>query len=136
MRRRMRTAITLLVVVSGPIGCDEHRSPVAPVATPQVTPQPPPTQAAYTLTPSADTVGPGGVLSISWTASSARSGDWIGLFAVGAAICDHGWSESTRGATTGTLSLTAPSTPGRYEFRYYLNLSCEEAARSNPVTVR
>lgn len=73
---------------------------------------------------------------MSWTASKGGSTDWIGLFRVEAGVCDHGWSEGTNGATSGTLTLTAPTQPGQYEFRYHLNDGCGEAARSSPVTVR
>ena len=89
----------------------------------------------YTLTPSANAVIPGGQLSVSWTAPRGGARDWIGLFSVGAAACDHGWSEYTRGATSGTLALTAPTKPGEYEFRYYPDDGCVDTVRSRAVTV-
>lgn len=105
--------------------------------TPVPRPTEPPTvdQATYTLTPSATTVAPGAVVSISWTASKGGAKDWIGLFRLGAAApCDHGWSEYTGAGTSGTFTLTAPMQPGQYEFRYLPNDGCTETARS-PLTV-
>lgn len=136
MTWRTRTAMALLVVAQGLVGCDnDTRVPLAPSTVPQTTPAPPATQATYTLTPSATTVAPGAALSVSWTASTGGARDWIGLFSVGADHCDHGWSEYTTGGTSGTLTLTAPAQPGRYEFRYHPNDGCDEAARSSPVAV-
>jgi hypothetical protein len=136
MIRSTRTAIALIVVAQGLVGCDgaNPRSPVAPSTVPIIQ-QPPSSRGIYTLTSSASTVIPGGVLGVSWTASAAAARDWIGLFKVGAAACDHGWSEYTNGATSGTRTLTAPTQSGQYEFRYHLNNSCDETARSSPVTV-
>jgi hypothetical protein len=131
-----RTGIALLVVAQGLVGCDSgNRLPLAPSTVPQITQGPPANPATYTVTPSATTVAPGAVLSVSWTASTGASRDWIGLFTVGAAACDHGWSEYTGGATSGTFTLTAPTQPGQYEFRYHPNDGCVDTARS-PVTVR
>lgn len=137
MKWSTRTAIVLLVVAQGLVGCDnDNRLPLAPSTVPQATQGPAANPATYTLTPNATTVAAGAVLSVSWTASTGGSTDWIGLFTVGAASCDHGWSEHTGGATSGTFSLTAPRQPGQYEFRYHPNNGCVETARSNPVTVR
>jgi hypothetical protein len=129
MTWRTRTAIALLVVAQGLVGCDnDNRLPLAPT--------PPANPRTYTLTPSATTVAPGAVLSVSWTASTGGSGDWIGLFTVGAKPCDHGWSEYTGGGNAGTFTFTAPTQPGEYEFRYHPNDGCVETARSSPVTVK
>jgi hypothetical protein len=72
---------------------------------------------------------------VSLTATRGGAVDWIGLFSVGDPPCDHGWWEYTRGATSGTLTLSAPTQPGQYEFRYLLNDGCEVTVRSSPVTV-
>lgn len=130
MTKRTRTGFMVLLLAQGLAACDA-RSPSAP----STTPQPPPIQEPYTLSASAITVTPGEQLSVSWTAPSAGSRDWIGLFTLGAGDCDHGWSEYTRGATSGTLTLNAPAQPGEYEFRY-LDNQCDIKARSSPVTVR
>ena len=134
-----RTAIVLLMFAQGLAGCGGSGSPSAPsiVAQPNPQPQPPPNPGLYTLTVSSITVAPGGQLSVSWTASRGGTEDWIGLFSVGPGPCHYGlnWHENTDGATSGTFTLTAPTQPGQYEFRYYPGDVCVEAARS-PLTVR
>jgi hypothetical protein len=92
----------------------------------------------YTLTASTNIVAPGGRLSVSWTASRSGTYDWIGFTGIGAAPCDHGawWFESVNGATSGTFTLTAPTQPGQYEFRYYQDDDCVVTVRTSPVTVR
>jgi hypothetical protein len=72
---------------------------------------------------------------VSWTASRGGAKDWIGLYRLQAADCDHGWSQSTNGATSGTFMLTAPTQPGQYEFRYQPNDGCAVTAWSSTVTV-
>jgi hypothetical protein len=46
------------------------------------------------------------------------------------------WYGLTNGATTGTRTVTAPTQPGLYEFRYVVDDGVFEVARSSPVTVR
>jgi hypothetical protein len=87
------------------------------------------------VTPSTDAVDAGGRMSVSWTARGARPNDWVALFKVGGSY-DDDWSGNTNGATSGTLTLTAPTRPGQYEFRYLLAGGFLESARSSPVTVR
>ena len=94
-------------------------------------------ESPYTLTASPSTVAPGGSLTVSWTAPSGRpTYDWIGLYKVGDPNTAYQWWTYTVGATTGSVTLTAPTTPGTYEFRYLLNNGYTDAARSNPVTVQ
>ncbi len=59
-------------------------------------------------------------MSVSWTAPGGRAGDWIAVVKVGARY-DDDWYGLTNGATSGTLTLTAPTQPGQYEFRYLLD---------------
>ena len=89
----------------------------------------------FTVTPSTDAVDAGGRMSVSWTAPGARPNDWLALFKVGGSYDDDWWG-NTNGATSGTLTLTAPMWPGQYEFRYLLEGGFLESARSSPVTVR
>lgn len=58
-------------------------------------------------------------IPVFWTAPSGHSTtDWVGVFAAGAPDTQyHAWSYVPAG-TAGTLSLTAPATPGVYEVRY------------------
>jgi hypothetical protein len=87
-----------------------------------------------TLMPSTNTVEAGGTMHVSWTAPAARAGDWIAVFRVGGNYDDNWWGE-TNGATSGTLTVSAPTRPGQYEFRYLVD-GLREVARSSPVTVR
>jgi uncharacterized protein (TIGR03437 family) len=89
----------------------------------------------FTLTPSANAVDAGGQMSVSWNARGARAGDWIAVFRVGESYDDDWWGH-TNGATSGTHTLTAPTRPGQYEFRYLVADGFFEVARSAPVTVR
>ena len=87
-----------------------------------------------TLTSSTDAVDAGGEMSVSWTAPEARAGDWIAVCRVGGSYEDdwYGLPDSA----FGTFSLTAPTRPGQYEFRYLLGDGFFAVARSSPFTVR
>jgi hypothetical protein len=87
------------------------------------------------VTSSTDSVDAGGELSVSWTAPGARAGDWIALCKVGGSYEDD-WYGLTNGATSGTRTVTAPTRPGLYEFRYLVDDGFLDVARSSPVTVR
>jgi hypothetical protein len=88
-----------------------------------------------TLTPSTNVIDAGGEMSVSWTAPGGRAGDWIAVFRVGASYEDD-WYGLTNGATSGTHTLTVPTRPGQYEFRYLVDDGFLDVARSSPVTVR
>jgi IPT/TIG domain len=89
----------------------------------------------FTLTPSTNVIDAGGQMSVSWTAPGGRPGDWIAVFRVGANYEDD-WYGLTNGATSGTHTLTAPTQPGQFEFRYLVDDGFLDVARSSPVTVR
>ena len=89
----------------------------------------------FTLTPSTNGVDAGGQMSVSWTGPGAQPGDWIVVCRVGGNYDDDWWGD-TNGATSGTHTLTAPTRPGQYEFRYLLAGGFIDVARSSPVTVR
>ncbi len=75
---------------------------------------------------------------MSWVAPGGRSSlDWIGFFRVEDPneAYESGWWSYTGGQPSGTLSLTAPSRPGQYEFRYLLDDGYVDVARAS-VTVR
>jgi hypothetical protein len=89
----------------------------------------------FTLTPSVSVIDAGGQMSVSWTAPAGRANDWIAVFKVGASYDDDWWFD-TNGATSGTHTVTAPTQPGQYEFRYLFDGNFLEGARSSPFTVR
>ena len=122
------------------------------------------TYAAVTITASATVAAPGAQLSVSWVAPPGRPvWDWVGLFKVGdvslggnigtrtqrgqaphvhgfepvegCAEHDHLWFVYTGGASTGTVTLAAPTEPGQYEFRYMIDDNFTEAGRTATVTV-
>jgi hypothetical protein len=132
--RSMLARGTLAAFLGMTVGCSANSTtgptpiPVTPTVTPGVT-------GVYTVTAGTNAVAPGGRLSVSWTASTGRPKDWIGLFKVGDGNGNHGWSNYTEGATSGTFTLSAPTEAGQYEFRYLLNDGVNDAARSSLVTV-
>ncbi len=82
------------------------------------------------------TISPGAAISVRWTASGTLSSrDWIALYPVGAPDAGYTWGTYTRGAASGTFNLTAPTTPGQYEFRYLLNDGFAIGARSAAMAV-
>jgi hypothetical protein len=92
-------------------------------------------EAPYTLTAHTDTVVAGDQISVSWSAPRGELEDWIALCKVGQAY-DDDWYDFTKGATSGTLTVAAPTQPGQYEFRYLFDDTFEVLAQSRPVTVR
>ncbi len=92
--------------------------------------------APFTLTPSTNVIDAGGQMSVSWIAPAGLAGDWIAVFRVGASYEDD-WYGLTNGATSGTRTLTVPTRPGHYEFRYLVDDGgFLDVARSSPVTVQ
>jgi len=91
----------------------------------------------YTLTPSTTTVVAGDPLSVSWTAPRGGASDWIGFFKVGEPSTNYEsrWWMYTNGVTSGTLTLSAGSETGQFEFRYLLDDGYVDASRSSQVTV-
>jgi hypothetical protein len=92
---------------------------------------------AVTLTVSANSIAPGGTLSVHWVAPgrSPANGDWIGLFRLGDPNKTPVWTQDTTGAS-GTITLNAPADPGAYEFRYLVEGdSIIDVARSSTITV-
>jgi len=89
----------------------------------------------FTVTPGTNAVDAGGYMSVSWTAPGAQPGDWLALIRVGGSYDDDWWGP-TNGETSGTRTLTAPTRPGQYEFRFLVDDDFLDVARSSPVTVR
>jgi len=139
----LRAVIAGTLCLSGmSLGCSTSPSaPTPPPALPAPVPVPVPVPVALqgvSLTSNPSVVTAGGQLGVSWVAPSGRSAwDWIGLFKVAdpSTSYENGWWQYTNGAVSGTLTLSAPTQPGEYEFRYLVDDGFNEAARSTRVTV-
>jgi hypothetical protein len=87
-----------------------------------------------TLTASPTSVPSGDSITVNWSAPAGSSPyDWIALYPIGSS--SDVWWQYTGGATSGMVSVSAPSISGTYEFRYMLNNGYTDVARSNAVTV-
>jgi pectin methylesterase-like acyl-CoA thioesterase len=94
-------------------------------------------------TPVGQLVGPtpapvkgGSAVQVNWSAPTGHDPtDWVGLFKVGAADSTYYSSQTSPGPTTGVMTFTLPSEPGKYEFRYFLAGGPIEAATSNAISV-
>jgi subtilisin family serine protease len=98
-------------------------------------PTPTPTS-GYTLTASPNTINPGQPITVTWTAPNVdHTNDWIALYTVGNP--DTSWIswQYTGGLSSGSVTFTAPTQAGQYEFRYFTHNSYTKVATSNPVTV-
>jgi hypothetical protein len=100
--------------------------------------------APFSIVAGASAVAPGGILTVSWRTPSGRGcdggGDWIAIYKVGApdqtgAANGHSdlWFDHVCGASSGVLSMPAPTEPGVYEFRFMVGDGA--VARSQPITV-
>jgi hypothetical protein len=91
----------------------------------------------FTLAASPSSVTAGSSVSANWTAPAGQTStyDWIGMYATGAGNGSYLAWQYTGGATSGSVTFTAPSTAGTYEFRYFLNNGWTEVASSNAFTV-
>lgn len=98
-----------------------------------------PSAGQYALAASPTSVAPGGQVTLKWSAPAGRSAsDWVGFFKVGdpnQSYDPNRWIHAG-GGTSGSYTITAPSTPGNYEFRYILDgAAYSTASISNPVAV-
>ena len=115
----------------------------APTPSPTPTPSPGPTPTPvpapgipYTLAVNPSNVAPGTPVRVSWTAPAERPRtDWIGIYARGQASERFTDWKYTNGLPTGSLTFTAPSVPGVYEFRYLLKDGYTSVVASNHLTV-
>jgi hypothetical protein len=90
----------------------------------------------FTVTASPSTVARGSTISVNWSAPTSHSAtDWVGLYLVGAPNTTFVLWQYTTTATSGTMTFTAPTQPGQYEFRYLLNDGFTGAASSNFITI-
>jgi hypothetical protein len=88
------------------------------------------------LSVSAATVAAGASITVTLTNGYGGSGDWLAFAATAAA--NSTYLQSTKvgaGVTTRTWTVPAPSPPGTYEFRLFLNGGYTRTATSPTVTV-
>jgi subtilisin family serine protease len=108
---------------------------VRAATSPAVTVTPPP---APTLSVSATTVSSGGQVTVTLANGPGNAKDWIGFTAVGTPD-GRGqylqWVYVGAGMTTHTWTITAPTAPGQYEFRFFANDTYNRLATSPAVTV-
>jgi hypothetical protein len=81
-------------------------------------------------------VAPGASITVTLVDGTGAAGDWL-AFAPAAAV-DSGYLKYTyvgAGVTTRTWTVSAPATPGAYEFRLYANNGYTRIATSGRVTV-
>ncbi len=78
----------------------------------------------------------GSNVNVNWTAPSGRGAkDWIGLSSPNAPAYWYTFSQGTGGATSGTMTVPLPASPGLWEFRYYLAGTYRIAAKSSSLAV-
>jgi hypothetical protein len=94
-------------------------SVVADGAAPVPTRPTPPTAAGLRL--GAGVVAPAAPIGVSWTGAPGNARDWVGLYRVDAEDRAFVAWQYTGGALAGDLTFTAPTEPGRYEFRLFEN---------------
>jgi hypothetical protein len=81
-------------------------------------------------------VAPGGSVTATLTNSPGGSTDWLGLFQVGALDTSYlQWVWVGAGLTSRTWTVTLPTTPGQYEFRFFPNNGTVHTGTSPAVTV-
>ena len=93
-------------------------------------------QRVPTLTVSTSTVAAGGEITVTLTGGLGGDWDWLAFAETTAPNTSFPqWTYVGAGVRTRTWTVTAPTTPGTYEFRLFLNDSFVRAATSPAVTV-
>jgi subtilisin family serine protease len=91
---------------------------------------------APTLSVSATSVTPGTAVTVTLTGGLGGQSDWLAFAATSAPNTSYlAFTYIGNGVTTRTWTVTAPSTPGTYEFRLFPNNGYTRAATSVTVTV-
>jgi len=79
----------------------------------------------------------GGSVTVTLTGGLGGASDWLALAATSAPVTNYlQWTFVGTGVTTRTWTIAAPTTPGVYEFRLFLNNGYTRAATSATVTVQ
>jgi hypothetical protein len=93
--------------------------------------------APSTLTVSATTASPGGSVTATLTNGTGGATDWIAFASTSAPNTSYiTYTYVGGGVTTRTWTVTMPSTPGTYEFRYFPNGGYNRTATSPTITVQ
>ena len=99
-------------------------------------PPPPSVDPSPSLVPGTLTASAGTSVTVTLANGFGGSGDWISFAAAGSPNSNYQtFTYVGAGVTTRTWSVTAPSTPGSYEFRLFRDNSYTRAATSAPVMV-
>ena len=88
------------------------------------------------LWPDKLTYSPGEQLTAHFTNGSTDSAAWIGIFPVAAGDNAYRDYEYTGGATSGTVVLHVPGTPGTYDLRMFQDIGYTRIATSVPFVVQ
>ena len=76
-------------------------------------------------------------MTVTLTDGLGGATDWLAFAATSASNSGYvQWTYVGGGVTTRTWTITAPTTPGTYEFRLFLNDGFTRAATSPTVTVQ
>src|SRR5262249_51232304 len=77
----------------------------------------------------------GSQVTVTWTSPGGanRVNDSIALSSPGAPNYWYTWNQGTGGATSGSVTINMPPSPGLWEFRYYLGKTYAIAATSNTL---
>ncbi|HEY7061858.1 MAG TPA: hypothetical protein VII06_10280, partial [Chloroflexota bacterium] len=95
-------------------------------------------QGGVTLSVSPPSVGPGGIVTATWSGiTNPTSDDWIALYPAGAADEQYLVYRFTTGTSSGNVPFQLPSTlaPGTYELRLFSNSTWLRLAVSNAFTL-
>jgi hypothetical protein len=88
------------------------------------------------LSVSATSIAGGSPLTVTLTNGAGGGGDWLALAVAGSANASYlDYTYVGSGVTTRTWTVTAPATPGTYEFRLFANYGYTRLASSPAVTV-
>ncbi|CAG0991961.1 MAG: cohesin domain-containing protein [Candidatus Methanoperedens sp.] len=96
-----------------------------------------PSPSSYILSATPTTVLPGQKITVTFTAPGYQQ-DWIAMYAITAKNENYGEYYYLGEKTSGTLTFTAPSQEGEYEFRMFQNWPTggyNDIARSNKIRV-
>ncbi|MFA5385127.1 MAG: hypothetical protein WC364_10765, partial [Eubacteriales bacterium] len=77
----------------------------------------------------------GGNITVAYSGAPGNAKDWIGIYKVGAADGSYISYQYLKGNKNGSLSFTAPATPGTYNFRMFVNDGYTLLATSNEVVI-